>query len=66
MLLIEFVSIDDEKVAYMLQQKKNIYTWYSEDNFLREFKVYYSIIKSQTISATRTLYLMATHENKDD
>ncbi len=66
MLLIEFVSKEDEKATYMIQQKKDIYTWYSEDNFLREFKVYYSIIKSQTISATRTLYLMAPHENKDD
>jgi hypothetical protein len=63
-LLIEFVAKNDEKVQFMLKQKSDVYSWYSEETFVAEFKLYYKIIKSASISSTRTLYLMKPHENK--
>lgn len=58
-LIIEFVPKQDEKIKLMLQQKKDIYNWYTEENFINEFSSYFNIIKKQAIAGTeRVLYLM--------
>lgn len=63
-LLIEFVPKEDEKVQYMLNQKKDIYTFYSEGVFLKSFSQKFSIIKQQKITGSnRTLFLMKAYEN---
>ncbi len=63
-LLIEFVPKEDEKVALMLTQKKDIYDWYTEEAFLAAFAKKYVIKKEQRIGASnRTLYLLERHEN---
>jgi hypothetical protein len=62
-LIVEFVGKQDEKIQYMLQQKKDIYNWYSEENFKNAFEKYYKIMLVETISSHRTLYLMMPHES---
>ncbi|HEY9361855.1 MAG TPA: hypothetical protein VIQ00_01235 [Chitinophagaceae bacterium] len=58
-LIIEFVPKEDEKVKFMLQQKKDIYDWYKEENFVNAFSEYFEVIDKQIISGTqRVLYLM--------
>lgn len=58
-LLIEFVPKDDEKVRYMLSQKKDIYDLYTEEEFTRVFAGFFSILKKQkTGNTNRVLYLM--------
>ena len=58
-LVIEFVPKDDPKVQVMLQQKEDIYTNYSEEQFEVAFSALYSIEDKQPIIGTgRILYLM--------
>jgi hypothetical protein len=58
-LIIEFVPKQDEKVQYMLQQKKDVYADYSEEDFVKSFSQIFSIQKKQAIGDSgRTLYLM--------
>lgn len=58
-LLIEFVPKEDEKVKFMLANKKDIYTNYSEENFTNTFSCYFQIEKKETIgNSQRILYLM--------
>ncbi len=61
-LIVEFISREDEKIVYMLQQKTDIYSWYSKDNFQSVFGRYYTTVAVQDLSVTRTLYLMKPHE----
>ncbi|MEI9808070.1 MAG: hypothetical protein WDO16_09445 [Bacteroidota bacterium] len=56
-LIIEFVPKDDEKVKLMLAQKKDIYTNYSETNFMTAFEKYFILIDKKTIpGSARVLY----------
>ena len=58
-LVIEFVPKTDPKVAFMLQQKKDVFDEYSEVNFLSAFRRYYSVIKSTPVGkSSRTMFLM--------
>jgi ribosomal protein L11 methylase PrmA len=58
-LVIEFVPKEDEKVQFMLKQKKDIYSDYTEENFTNSFEKYFSVLKNQVIAGSgRTLYLM--------
>jgi hypothetical protein len=58
-LLIEFVPKTDEKVQYMLSQKKDIYDNYTEADFTSGFKKYFSILKKEKAgNSGRTLFLM--------
>lgn len=62
-LIIEFVPKQDEKIEFMLKQKKDIYADYSEENFINSFSKYFSVLKKQVIASSgRTLYLMRKHE----
>lgn len=62
-LIIEFVPKDDEKIKFMLSQKKDIYTSYTQENFEKAFENYFSIQAKQTFNTSgRTLYLMSKHE----
>jgi hypothetical protein len=62
-LIIEFVPKEDEKVQLMLNGKKDIYSTYTEENFMKAFGQYYSVEKKEIISGTgRTLYMMKKHE----
>lgn len=59
-LITEFVPKEDEKVQLMLAQKKDIYDWYTEENFCASFALHFTIINQQVISSSgRTLYLMS-------
>lgn len=56
-LIIEFVPKTDPKVQEMLQQKKDIYSDYSEQRFEEEMKNYFTIEMKKQIPATeRVLY----------
>ena len=58
-LIIEFIPKEDVKIKIMLQQKKDIYPGYSEENFVASFSNFFSIVEKQTIPGSlRTLYLM--------
>ncbi|HVG40761.1 MAG TPA: hypothetical protein VM888_04040 [Chitinophagaceae bacterium] len=61
-LIIEFVPKEDEKIALMLQQKKDIYPWYTEKEFTESFSTLYEIKERQEIKGSkRVLYLMERH-----
>lgn len=58
-LIIEFVPKQDEKIQFMLKRKKDIYTNYTEENFVGSFEKLFSVIKKQAIGDSgRSLYLM--------
>ena len=58
-LFIEFVPKEDEKVQLMLQQKRDVYSWYTEEAFLKSFEKKFSILSKEKIGDSgRTLYLM--------
>jgi hypothetical protein len=62
-LIIEFVPKQDDKIQLMLTNKKDIYTAYTEENFLSAFKNYFTIEKKEVISGSeRILYLMKKNE----
>lgn len=58
-LIVEFIPKQDEKIQYMLSEKKDIYYDYTEQNFLMAFEKYFSIEKKQEIANSgRILYQM--------
>lgn len=58
-LIIEYVSKDDEKAALLLQNKKDIYDWYTEEAFVLSFSKRFKLVEKRTLSSSpRTLYLM--------
>jgi ribosomal protein L11 methylase PrmA len=62
-LIIEFVQREDEKVKLMLQQKKDIYTNYSEANFVKAFEKHFIVTDKKIIPGSgRVLYLMERNE----
>ncbi|MFI5130748.1 MAG: hypothetical protein ACHQFX_12180 [Chitinophagales bacterium] len=62
-LIIEFVPRDDEKVKLMLRQKKDIYTAYTEANFVKAFGKYFTVMNKESIPGSRRiLYLMKRNE----
>jgi len=62
-LFIEFIPKQDEKIQFMLRQKKDIYHDYNEENFVKEFENYFSILERQEVGVSgRTLYLLKKHE----
>jgi len=62
-LIIEFVPKEDEKIQLMLQHKKDIYNWYTEENFLKEFAAFYHVAASEVIGQSkRKLFLMQANE----
>jgi 2-polyprenyl-3-methyl-5-hydroxy-6-metoxy-1,4-benzoquinol methylase len=63
-LIVEFIPKDDNKIQFMLQQKKDVYDDYNENHFLNGFKKWFSVIKKQQIAnSNRIVYLMQAHEN---
>jgi hypothetical protein len=61
-LIIEFVPKDDEKIRLMLAHKKDVYDWYTRENFLLAFGSLYQIEKQVEISnSKRELFLMHLH-----
>ena len=62
-LVIEFVPKQDEKVKFMLQQKEDIYTNYSETSFVKAFEPYFRVADKKNIPGSeRVLYLMIRNE----
>jgi hypothetical protein len=62
-LILEFVPREDKKIQFMLEHKKDLYSWYSETEFVKSFGKKFAIVEKQTISNTgRTLYLMKCNE----
>jgi len=62
-LIIEFIPKDDEKIKLMLQQKKDIYTSYSEPNFISAFEKYFHVEDRKIIPGSeRVLFLMTRNE----
>ena len=60
--IIEFIPKTDKKVKFMLQQKKDIYNNYNEENFVHSFEKYFSIHKKHEIgNSGRILYMMKRH-----
>ncbi|HSU28703.1 MAG TPA: hypothetical protein VLJ68_10000 [Chitinophagaceae bacterium] len=61
-LIIEFVPKEDEKVKQMLSVKKDIYPGYTETEFEKAFRTYFTIDSKDPIPGSgRTLYLMTKH-----
>lgn len=62
-LLIEFVPKEDKKVREVLAYKKDVYDWYTQQNFEASFQRFFKTIRVQEINPSgRTLYLMQQHE----
>jgi hypothetical protein len=58
-VMIEFVPKDDPKVVEMLENKKDIYSNYTRDNFEKAFSELFTITRSVPMQASnRVLYLM--------
>ncbi len=51
-LIIEFAPEEDEKVQLMLKSKKDIYIKYNEQEFLKAFDKYFSVIDKKPITST--------------
>jgi hypothetical protein len=58
-LIIEFVPKTDEKVQFMLKDKKDIYEGYTEENFVSSFLHYFTVVENKQVAESgRTLYLL--------
>ena len=58
-LIIEFVPEEDDKVKLMALHKKDLFSGYSEENFIAAFRSFFSIHEKREIgNSGRTLYLM--------
>ncbi|HEY0751315.1 MAG TPA: class I SAM-dependent methyltransferase, partial [Chitinophagaceae bacterium] len=63
-LIIEFIPKEDEKVQQMLQYRTDIYDWYIEENFRKQFEKFFVITERKEIGKSkRILYLMITNES---
>ena len=61
-IIIEFVPKEDEKVQLMLQGRKDIFGWYTEEAFLNAFEKSYMLVrKSPAGNSGRTIYLFRRH-----
>lgn len=61
-LIIEYVPKEDEKIKTMLNQKSDVYAWYTMENFEHRFSVRFRIIdKKEIASSKRVLYLMEAY-----
>ena len=62
-VIIEFVPKEDEKVQELLKHKKDIYDFYSKENFVQAFSKKFVVESEQKIgSSNRILYLMKRHD----
>jgi hypothetical protein len=62
-LIIEFVPKTDAKIQWMLSRKKDIYSSYTEENFIKAFERYFTTIEKKTITGSgRILFLMKRNE----
>ncbi|HEV8287322.1 MAG TPA: class I SAM-dependent methyltransferase [Chitinophagaceae bacterium] len=62
-LIVEFIPKQDEKVQFMLKQKKDIYDDYNEKEFVAAFDRSFFIVKKQLIANSgRSLYLMKKYD----
>lgn len=58
-LIIEFVPREDEKVTLMLEEKKDVYQWYTQESFEETFRAVFFIESKEIIQdSVRTIYLM--------
>lgn len=61
-LIIEFVPKTDEKIQFMLKNKKDIYNYYTEENFVHAFGDFFTVEEKHTVgNSGRVLYLMKRH-----
>jgi ribosomal protein L11 methylase PrmA len=62
-LIIEFVPKEDEKVQWLLQHKKDIYSAYTKEEFEKIFQQYFTIVSANAVPGTsRSIYLMRKKE----
>lgn len=60
-LVVEFIPKEDSKVQELLLNRKDIFTNYTIENFLRQFERYFSIEETVQVSdSLRTIFLMKT------
>ena len=65
-LIIEFVDKEDSQVQKLLSSRKDIYSWYNQEQFEADFSKYFTIAKKVQIPSTlRTVYLMTHLSNND-
>jgi hypothetical protein len=58
-ILIEFIPKEDEKIQLMLQQKRDVYGWYTAENFQTAFSRFFKIMEWKEISSSkRVLFLL--------
>jgi len=58
-LVIEFVPKTDSQVKKLLESRRDVFTGYNEENFEKEFSVFFTIIARERIrDSVRVLYLM--------
>lgn len=63
-LVIEFVPKSDYRSQILLSNKKDIYDWYTEEIFEKEFSGYFNIRKKMSIGETgRIIFLMESKRN---
>jgi ribosomal protein L11 methylase PrmA len=65
-LIIEFIPKTDSQVKILLRSRKDIFENYSEEQFVKEFKVYFNILETVKIrDSERTLFLMKRKPNQN-
>ena len=65
-LIIEFAPKKDSQVTKLLKKRKDIYDWYTIDNFEKKFNKYFDIIKKDKIkNSERVIYLMKANGNEE-
>lgn len=63
-LIIEFVPKEDEKTQSLLKSKKEVYTNYTQEEFIKKFSIRYVIIEQKEIAGCgRVLFLMVKKDN---
>ena len=51
--IIEFVPKEDIKAKYLLQNKKDIFKDYTEENFIKSFQTYFKLIEAHELAASK-------------
>lgn len=58
LLIIEWVPKSDEKIRLMLSAKKDIYDWYTLEEFVKTFSVYFDVMRQEEVASSGRMLLL--------
>ena len=62
-LIIEFIPKEDPQVKKLLQVRKDIFTDYTLENFLKKFSVFFELIRQDKIKKTDRVIILFRNKN---